>query len=430
MREPDEIHDEGTIPPVSARMHRLLLGKKGHLGLSPELLKKMGASTGDELEIIEDGGKVEIRPNIHSLARVYIEPTSRCNLTCRTCIRNTWTEPVGDMDRATFDRLVTQLGRFPHLDSVMFGGFGEPTAHKEILEMIGRIKSLGVRAEMTTNGTNLDSAMLSGLHKNRLDRLWVSFDGADESNFESIRKGATFRSVVESMRNLQRLNRRHRHKIGIGIASVVMRKNIADLKNMDELARSLGADKVVVSNVLPYSEEMEKEMLCLLTLSTETFTFAHPKTEMSLPRLDVNSITRDAIFHLLRGYLNLTLMGNKIFAPARRCRFIEDRTTFIRWDGKVSPCMGLLHTYKTFLYGNERAVHSCSLGNINEHPLWKIWNSNEYRKFREKLRAFDFSPCHVCGGCNLLDENKEDCYGNTFPACGGCLWAQGVIQCP
>jgi hypothetical protein len=25
---------------------------------------------------------------------------------------------------------------------------------------------------------------------------------------------------------------------------------------------------------------------------------------------------------------------------------------------------------------------------------------------------------------------EEDCYGNTFPACGGCLWAQGVIQCP
>lgn len=42
----------------------------------------------------------------------------------------------------------------------------------------------------------------------------------------------------------------------------------------------------------------------------------------------------------------------------------------------------------------------------------------------------DYSPCHVCGGCQLLEKNEEDCYGNTFPACGGCLWAQGVIQCP
>jgi MoaA/NifB/PqqE/SkfB family radical SAM enzyme len=92
--------------------------------------------------------------------------------------------------------------------------------------------------------------------------------------------------------------------------------------------------------------------------------------------------------------------------------------------------MGLLHTYKTYLYGNERAVHSYSFGDIDDDTLWKIWNSNQYRKFRKKLRAFEFSPCYVCGGCNLLEENKEDCYGNTFPVCGGCLWAQGVIQCP
>ncbi len=26
--------------------------------------------------------------------------------------------------------------------------------------------------------------------------------------------------------------------------------------------------------------------------------------------------------------------------------------------------------------------------------------------------------------------NEEDCFGNTFPTCGGCLWAQGVIRCP
>ena len=40
---------------------------------------------------------------------------------------------MGDMDEAIFDRLVAELRRFPHLESVMFGGFGEPTAHPDIL---------------------------------------------------------------------------------------------------------------------------------------------------------------------------------------------------------------------------------------------------------------------------------------------------------
>jgi hypothetical protein len=44
---------------------------------------------------------------------------------------------------------------------------------------------------------------------------------------------------------------------------------------------------------------------------------------------------------------------------------------------------------------------------------------------------FDFSPCQVCGVCNYAETNAEDCGGNLHPAaCGGCLWGQGVIQCP
>jgi MoaA/NifB/PqqE/SkfB family radical SAM enzyme len=429
MRELEEIRHDGTPVQEKTRVHHVRVGKNGALILPPRLLRKLGAAGNDRLEIVENRGFVEVRPSLRTLARVYIEPTSRCNLTCQTCIRNTWTEPLGDMEKETFDRLVGQLKAFKRLESVMFGGFGEPTAHPDILVMIGKVKALGVRAEMTTNGTRLDEPMIDGLLQSRLDRLWVSFDGADETQFETIRKGARFQGLVNSLRLLRKKSARRR-KIDVGIAFVVMKRNIDDLKAMDELARKIGADRILVSNVLPYSPDMEKEMLCQLTLTTDTFTFAPGKVEMSLPRLDVSPITREALYRLLQGYENLTLMGNKVYAPSRQCRFIQDRTTFVRWDGQVGPCMGLLHSYKTYLYGNERRVYSYALGDIRRSTLRKIWNSKEYRAFRERLRAFEFSPCHICGGCTLVEENKEDCFGNTFPVCGACLWAQGVIQCP
>ena len=430
VREYEEIRRDRAPAQEKIRVYQIRLGKNGALILPPRLRKKLRAAGKSRLEIIEGRGGVEVRPSLHTLARIYIEPTSRCNLSCQTCIRNTWTESLGDMAKGTFDRLAGQLKAFKRLESVMFGGFGEPTAHPDILAMIGKIKALGVRVEMTTNGTLLDDPMLSGLVRNRLDRLWISFDAADEARFETIRKGARFRAVVESLRRLRTMGGRRRRPISVGLAFVVMKKNIDDLKSMDELARSVGADKILVSNVLPYSADMEKEMLCQLTLTTDTFTFAPGKIELSLPRIDVSPLTRDAIYRLLQGYENLTLMGNKVYAPSQQCRFIQDRTTFVRWDGQVSPCMGLLHPYKTYLYGNERKVHSYALGDIRRSTLLMIWNSKEYRAFRERLRAFEFSPCHICGGCTLVDENREDCFGNAFPACGACLWAQGVIQCP
>lgn len=41
---------------------------------------------------------------------------------------------------------------------------------------------------------------------------------------------------------------------------------------------------------------------------------------------------------------------------------------------------------------------------------------------------FQFGPCTFCGGCDLSESNEEDCLGKTFPICGGCLWAQGMIH--
>ncbi len=412
------------------KVYRVRVGGNGALDLPPDLAARLGLAPGAVLELVTRGGQVEVLPNIHSLNRLYIEPTSRCNLACRTCIRNTWAEAMGDMDMETFHRLAHGLSRFPHLESAMFGGLGEPTAHPRILEMIGAVKALGLRAEMTTNATLLDDALVDGLLRERLDMLWISLDGTTEESFETIRSGASFPRVLENVERLAAKNGRDGHEIEIGIAFVVTKTNFRDVKHLDRLARSVGARRILVSHVLPYSAAMEEEMLCLQTLTLETFTFAPGKTELSLPRLDVNNTTKDTLFSLLQGFENLTFMGNRIAVDSRRCRFVHDRTAFVRWDGKVAPCMGLLHSHRTFLYGLERNVKAHAFGDVRSGDLFEIWNSKEYADFREKIRGFDFSPCHVCGGCSLLEKNEEDCYGNTFPACGGCLWAQGIIQCP
>jgi hypothetical protein len=50
--------------------------------------------------------------------------------------------------------------------------------------------------------------------------------------------------------------------------------------------------------------------------------------------------------------------------------------------------------------------------------------------YRKRVQSFAFPPCTFCGGCDMSVANEEDCFGNEYPTCGGCLWAQGVIQCP
>lgn len=420
---------ESTIEETNPS-YRVKVDEDGGLTIPSFLVKNLGLVPGAEAEIIAGGTGLDIRPNIHSLARVYIEPTARCNLTCRMCIRNSWQEQLGDMDRALFDRLSTQLRQFPLLESVMFGGFGEPTAHPDILHMIKKSKDLAVRVELTTNGTSLDETMIAGLMDAGLDRLWVSLDGVTEGSFDEIRQGARFDTVMASLRRLREMNHRSPRRIDVGIAFVVMKRNIDDLRKIDRLINAAGARFVSVSNLLPYTKAMEEEMVCNLALTLETFAGASGRTKISLPRLDINDRTKETILSLLRTYDNLNMMGNPISVPGPSCRFIKDRCTFIRWDGKIAPCMGLLHTHRTYLNGLERTVAAYTLGDVGSGDIHGIWNSDEYARFREKIRGFLFSPCHICGGCSFLEKNQEDCCGNTFPTCGGCLWAQGVIQCP
>jgi MoaA/NifB/PqqE/SkfB family radical SAM enzyme len=113
-----------------------------------------------------------------------------------------------------------------------------------------------------------------------------------------------------------------------------------------------------------------------------------------------------------------------------RCPFIEQRSTSVAWDGSVSPCLGLLHSHVGYLSDRRQSVQCYKLGNVNDRSLRDIWQSEEYSRFRQKVEEFDFAPCTICGGCEMAEENQQDCFGNGFPACGGCLWARGVIQCP
>lgn len=416
---------------VDSKEYKLIINKNGYLNFPDELKKILGFKENGELRVVVHKDRIELFPNIHSLSKVYIEPTTLCNLMCQTCVRNAWEEPMGDMNIETFDKLIEQLKEFKDLQSVMFGGFGEPTFHKGILYMIGRVKSLGIKAEMVSNGTLLDEYMINGLFENKLDTLWVSFDGSEKYTFEHIRKGANYNNVIESLYAIKKLNKINDHKIKIGITFVAMKENINNLSNLYNLARIIGASMISVSNVIPYSGDMISQTLFDRSVSLNDLT---DPIAISLPLIDVNKYTKEPLYDFIKMNNNVSIMNNKIGTETSKCKFIKERCTFIRWDGMVSPCMGLLHTNVTYPYMMpskiEREVKEYILGNLNDESLESIWNLEEYKNFRDKVDSFDFSPCLRCGPCNLAESNTEDCFGNTFPTCGGCLWAQGIIQCP
>ncbi|HWI40634.1 MAG TPA: SPASM domain-containing protein, partial [Verrucomicrobiae bacterium] len=144
----------------------------------------------------------------------------------------------------------------------------------------------------------------------------------------------------------------------------------------------------------------------------------------------------EAVFEEARGVAEKAGIDLKLPAltprEKRRCEFVEGGGAFVSWDGGVHPCYFLWHGYQCHPLGWKQTVTPRLFGHVVEMGLLQIWNSAEYRTFRENVIRYDYP---MCAGCRLApcdyvegEEFRQDCHIREEP-CGACLWCMGVFQC-
>ncbi|MFQ6085939.1 MAG: radical SAM protein, partial [Candidatus Bathyarchaeia archaeon] len=92
--------------------------------------------------------------HVHSLpTMVQIEPTLRCNLRCRMCVRTYWRKRSGDLGFENYQRIVDQ---FPHLRQLNLTGVGESLLNRDFFRMVEYAKSRKIYVKLFDSGTMLD----------------------------------------------------------------------------------------------------------------------------------------------------------------------------------------------------------------------------------------------------------------------------------
>jgi MoaA/NifB/PqqE/SkfB family radical SAM enzyme len=405
--------------------------ENGRLSLPPEITQQFGLVPGARLRIEPEANTIRLHRPVTHFARLYLETTNQCNIDCATCMRSSWNVELGFMSDETFDQILDSLQAIGQPMDITFMGIGEPLAHPRTIEMIAQLKVLGHWVEMVTNGTLLNEKRAKGLIAAGLDVLWVSIDGATPENFADIRLGAYLPEILANVRQFRRLRRPAHHPVPeIGIAFVAMKRNIADLPELLALGKRLGATRFSVSNLLPHSAEMKDEILYEHSLQSITYLPSPWLRTLNIPKMDFNELTAEPLLKAFDSGYNVTFAGNNLGGGNDVCTFIESGSMAVGWNGAVSPCPPLVHNHTGYLKGYERTSYRHILGNIRAKSLQEIWDDPEYVAYRERVQQFAFAPCTFCGGCDLSRDNQTDCYDRPSPVCGGCLWAQAVIQCP
>ena len=323
-----------------------------------------------------------------------VEVTGACNLRCRMCLVR-YAPAVGRKEGALdFEQFLALVDALPKLRKLTLQGLGEPLLSPHLLEMVRYAVHRGAAVGFNTNGVLLDAAIAESLIASGLSWLHVSLDGATEATYQDVRHGpglkprpGQFNRVVANLRRLVALRR----ALGsdtprIQIVFVAMRRNVAELNQLTELAADIGVEELWVQNLSHDfgDANAEPRYQALQQYVGEEALFG-PELEFGRAAFEGARERADELGFRLR----LPRLEER---PALRregqpgCSWPWE-SAYVTHRGDVQPCCMVM--------GSDRAT----LGRLHEASFEKIWGGRAYRRFREQLLT-DYPPA-VCSGCSL-----------------------------
>ena len=137
----------------------------------------------------------------------HIEPTNACNLACIVCPRDRMDRPLKLMPWNVFEAAMARILPSP-VPMLAFVGFGEPTLHKRLPDMIAcaRARRPEMIVKVTTNGSQLDDRRIEALYAAGLDLLEISVMGTSRAAYERA-MGLGFDALVSLLHRLNEQGR-------------------------------------------------------------------------------------------------------------------------------------------------------------------------------------------------------------------------------
>ena len=355
------------------------------------------------------------------------------------------------MPEAVFGRILSES---LSVDAIVIGGVGEPTVHPQF-NRFSRLLSHG-NMELTSNACAWDEETLQTI-ASCYKKVIVSVDGLPESF--SAARGFAFEVMAENVRRLAAARRTLKtliapntpkkpdspdspttpsapnafnsqgaylfHSTHVSPAQSVKfplihaqltltKDNLHDIRELIPLLKGIGFNHLIISNLLPQTDEDKDRIVYTPWLQREMKDFVSAWYPVSSAH-----------------QLPLKIPQTK-FNAEHRCAFVENGALFITAGGDVAPCYRFAHDGCEYVFGRKKEIKSVSFGNILDNKLLDIWQRKDYLTFRFQNYASRYPSCIDCDlvdFCDYVSSSEADCRANE-PSCADCLWCRGLIECP
>lgn len=305
---------------------------------------------------------------------------------------------------------------FTHAKWVYLSGWGEPLLNKRIFDMVRLAKDSGCSTGFTTNGMLLTEKTCGRLVELELDILGISIAGATMKTHEAIRVGSNFSRLATNIKVLSNLKDSLRsEKPEILILFLMTKQNVGQLPLALNLARDLGANRLVATNVAYVAAPLHDEI--------KTFSCGKPDERF----LDKIKEAEQSASELKIAFRSNSLEMKEVLV----CEEDPVNNLYLSCDGYVSPCVYLnppTEKIPRIFCGAFHSIPRTYFGNINQADLLEIWNKEDYRSFRERFKRRSAILEGILGfNSNILERMDEWMKTNTLPeVCKTCYKAYGI----
>lgn len=336
----------------------------------------------------------------------------RCNLHCVHCYSNSQDHDYsGELTPAEAEAFIDDLARY-QVPVLLFSG-GEPLLRPDLLHLIRRAASHGIRAVVSTNGTLITTALARDLKDAGISYVGVSLDGLEPVNDRFRGKAGAFREALSGIRNCRDAG------VRVGLRFTITRHNyrqvgpIFDLLVEEDIPRCCfyhlvysGRGSKLIAEDLGHQET--RQVVDLIFQRTQ---------ELCQQGRTKEILTVDN--HADGIYLYLKLKREQ---PERA----EEVLRLLRWNGGNRSGAGIADV------DNQGNVHAdqfwqhYSFGNIRERSFGDIWDDTS-DSLMAGLRNRNQMVTGRCARCQYLDlcggnfrVRAEAVYGDVWapdPAC-------------
>ncbi|WP_414623304.1 SPASM domain-containing protein [Calothrix sp. CCY 0018] len=298
---------------------------------------------------------------------INVEPNNDCNFKCQHCQVTYWDKQKKHLDETSFSRILDQ---FPYLEQVKLQGMGEPLLNKQFIPMLNLGHKHGLLMSFISNASLCNQKVAEQLARLKNTSITFSIDGATAETFESIRIGGKFDQIKKNIQNLNRI-RNGKKQPYLSVWTVVTDKNIHELPQIVKLASDLGVDDI---NLQLFLSDWGKNTIKEYNNSI--------KTDLNSKQL-ISTLT-EAKQVANTNKIELNIKRNDFYSKQKKCPWAWSNT-YISSSGDVVPCSILADS------------DTVKMGNVFEEDFAKIWNSQKYQDFRERIRTHDLpSYCKNC----------------------------------